>query len=81
MRRALSNGEKLPHVDLQKQCSRQREQPVKVPRGMKGMSPEVRESALLAVVHGQGEECWDLKRQAGSEQGRLCGTQKECVCC
>lgn len=42
MRRALSNGKKMPHVDLQEQCSRQREQPVKVPRGMKGMSQKWR---------------------------------------
>ena len=44
-------------MDLQAGCSRQRVQPVKMPRGMKGISPEV-ESASLAGADGQGEEEW-----------------------
>lgn len=51
---------------------------MKVPRGMKGKEPRSRESTPLAVVHGQGEEWWDLKKQAGSQQGGLCGTQSLC---
>lgn len=38
-----------PHIAVQAQCSRQREVPVEMSRGMKGISPEVVGASLAGT--------------------------------
>lgn len=67
------------HIDQQAQCSRQREQPVKMPRGMKGISPQSGECQPGWGPGSGGREGGFKETGRVGARGALWDTEKDCV--